>query len=89
MSGTEAASATDHVDPAYKRKPQLRLLRQIEQLQEDGLILLDYLTKRPGRRFVRSDTSPPTAPPDNNPAPVPSAADSPQGTPSPSAPQKW
>jgi hypothetical protein len=87
MSGTEAASATDHVDPAYKRKPQLRLLRQIEQLQEDGLLLLDYLTKRPGRRFVRSDTSPPTAPPDNTSAPVPSTAGAPQGTPDPSAPQ--
>ena len=87
MSGTEAASATDHVDPAYKRKPQLRLLRQIEQLQEDGLLLLDYLTKRPGRRFVRSDTSPPTAPPDNTSAPVPSAAGIPQGTPDASAPQ--
>ena len=87
MSGTEAASATDHVDPAYKRKPQLRLLRQIEQLQEDGLLLLDYLTKRPGRRFVRSDTSPPPAQPDNNSAPVSSAAGSPQGTPDASAPQ--
>lgn len=87
MSGTEAASAIDHVDPAYKRKPQLRLLRQIEQLQEDGLLLLDYLTKRPGRRFVRSDTSPPTAQPNNNSAPVPSAAGSPQGTPDASTPQ--
>lgn len=52
MSGTEATSATDHVDPAFKRKPQKRLLNQIEALQEDGLLLLDHLTKRQGRSFT-------------------------------------
>jgi len=87
MSGTEATAATDHVDPAFKRKPQVRLLNQIEALQEDGLLLLDYLTKRPGRRFLRSDTEPPTAQTNNNSAPVSSAAGSPQGTPDASAHQ--
>jgi hypothetical protein len=52
MSGTEATSAADHVDPAFKRKPQNRLLNQIEALQEDGLLLLDHLTKRHERRFT-------------------------------------
>jgi hypothetical protein len=40
------------VDQAYTRRPPIALLRQIEQLQGDGLLLLDHLTKRSERRLI-------------------------------------
>jgi hypothetical protein len=40
------------LDLAYRRTPPLVLLRQIEELQHDGLLLMDHLTKRTERRFI-------------------------------------
>ena len=84
MSGTASAQSSAEVDPAYRRKPPTALLDQIEQLQRDGLLLLDHLTKRPGRRFARSDTVVPTAKPDNDGV---AAAEARQTAPDPAAPQ--
>ena len=85
MSGTASAQSSAEVDPAYRRKPPTALLDQIEQLQRDGLLLLDHLTKRPGRRFARSDTVVPTAKPDNDGV---AAAEARQTAPDPAAPQE-
>ncbi|MCA3323354.1 MAG: hypothetical protein INF75_00140 [Roseomonas sp.] len=87
MSGTDTAQSGAQVDPAYRRKPPTALLDQIEQLQRDGLLLLDHLTKRSGRRFTQSDTIVPKADQDNAKGGQPPAPGSPQGAPGPAAPQ--
>jgi len=78
MSGTDTAQSSAQVDPAYRRKPPTALLDQIEQLQRDGLLLLDHLTKRPGRRFTQSETTIPTENDDKAKAGQPTDAVSPQ-----------
>lgn len=87
MSGTDTAQSGAQVDPSYRRKPPTALLDQIERLQRDGLLLLDHLTKRPGRRFAQSDNIDPTANPENDGAGQPPAPGSPEAAPSPAAPQ--
>jgi hypothetical protein len=86
MSGTDTARSGAHIDPAYQRSPPTALLDQIEQLQSDGLLLLDHLTKRPGRRLTQSDNTVPIVKPDvagdTEPPPAPG---SPEGAPSPAA----
>ncbi|MCA3363145.1 MAG: hypothetical protein ING08_03035 [Roseomonas sp.] len=57
MSGEAATSPNYAVDPAYSRTPPILLLERITALQEDGLLLLDHLAKRPARRFATN--SPP------------------------------
>jgi len=52
MSEAAVTSPNYELDPAYCRKPPIALLRQIEELQRDGLLLLDHLTKRTERRFI-------------------------------------
>jgi hypothetical protein len=52
MSRALGAPPNYEIDQAYKRHPPVALLRQIEQLQGDGLLLLDHLTKRSERRFI-------------------------------------
>jgi len=52
MSGASVTLPNYELDPAYRRSPPIALLRQIEELQRDGLLLLDHLTKRVERRFV-------------------------------------
>ena len=81
MSGTDTAQSGAQVDPAYRRKPPTALLDQIEQLQRDGLLLLDHLTKRSGRRFTQSDTIVPTADQNNEGPGQPPAPGSPQASP--------
>lgn len=81
MSGTDTARGGAHIDPAYQRSPPTALLSQIEQLQRDGLLLLDHLTKRPGRRFTQSDNIVPTANQDNAGVGQPPAPAAPQAAP--------
>jgi hypothetical protein len=52
MSGASVITPNYQLDPAYTRRPPIALLQQIEQLQRDGLLLLDHLTKRSERVFV-------------------------------------
>ena len=52
MSGASVITPNYQLDPAYTRRPSIALLEQIEQLQRDGLLLLDHLTKRSERVFV-------------------------------------
>jgi ABC-type multidrug transport system fused ATPase/permease subunit len=52
MSGASVITPNYQLDPAYTRRPPIALLEQIEQLQRDGLLLLDHLTKRSERVFV-------------------------------------
>ncbi|MCA3415416.1 MAG: hypothetical protein INF84_12530 [Roseomonas sp.] len=61
MSGASAIAPNYPLDPAYTRRPPIALLQQIEQLQRDGLLLLDHLTKRSERVFVvaSADKKPP------------------------------
>ena len=61
MSGASAIAPNYPLDPAYTRRPPIALLEQIEQLQRDGLLLLDHLTKRSERVFVvaSADKKPP------------------------------
>ncbi|MFN8984079.1 MAG: hypothetical protein ACK5X9_16380 [Alphaproteobacteria bacterium] len=59
MSGSAVASTTDRYEDAFERKAKIRLLKQIEELQKDGLLLLDHLTKQPGRSFTLAGSSPP------------------------------
>jgi hypothetical protein len=54
MSVASAVTINYQLDPAYTRRPPVTLLAQIEQLQRDGLVLLDYLTKRSERVFVEA-----------------------------------
>ena len=72
MSGAAATAPNYAVDPAYSRTPPPALLNQIEELQQDGRLLLDHLTKQPGRRFAA--------------IPAPASANSPNGAASPAAP---
>ena len=62
MSGASIITPNYQLDPAYTRMPPIALLEQIEQLQRDGLLLLDHLTKRSERVFVvaSADMKPPT-----------------------------
>jgi hypothetical protein len=61
MSGASIITPNYQLDPAYTRMPPIALLQQIEQLQRDGLLLLDHLTKRSERVFVvaSADKKPP------------------------------
>lgn len=61
MSGASIITPNYQLDPAFTRKPPIALLQQIEQLQRDGLLLLDHLTKRSERVFVvaPADKKPP------------------------------
>lgn len=52
MSGASVITPNYQLDPSYTRRPPIALLEQIEQLQRDGLLLLDHLTKRSERVFV-------------------------------------
>ena len=52
MSEVSVTLPNYELDPAYRRKPPIALLHQIEQFQRDGLLLLDHLTKRTERRFI-------------------------------------
>ncbi len=52
MSGASVITPNYQLDPSYTRRPPVALLEQIEQLQRDGLLLLDHLTKRSERVFI-------------------------------------